>query len=81
MQDTDTITPTETLDATGLNCPLPILKTRKALAAMSAGEVLEVRATDPGSVADIAAFCTQTGNALLSSAEAGGTYSFNIRKS
>lgn len=53
------------LDAVGLNCPLPILKTKKALADMASGEVLRVTATDPGSVRDFQAFAKQTGNALL----------------
>ncbi|TCS36375.1 tRNA 2-thiouridine synthesizing protein A [Paucimonas lemoignei] len=53
------------LDARGLNCPLPILKTKKALAEMRSGEVLRVVATDPGSVRDFQAFARQTGNQLL----------------
>lgn len=53
------------LDARGLNCPLPILKTKKALAEMKSGEVLRVLATDPGSVRDFQAFARQTGNQLL----------------
>ena len=53
------------LDARGLNCPLPILKTKKALAEMKSGEVLRVVATDPGSVRDFQAFARQTGNQLL----------------
>ncbi|HCY64106.1 MAG TPA: response regulator SirA [Oxalobacteraceae bacterium] len=53
------------LDARGLNCPLPILKTKKALAEMQSGEVLRVVATDPGSVRDFQAFARQTGNQLL----------------
>lgn len=53
------------LDARGLNCPLPILKAKKALADMASGEVLRVMATDPGSVRDFQAFARQTGNALL----------------
>ena len=53
------------LDARGLNCPLPILKTKKALAEMQSGEVLRVVATDPGSVRDFQAFSRQTGNVLL----------------
>lgn len=52
---------THTLDARGLNCPLPILHTRKAMKGMNPGEVLEVTATDPGSVKDMASFCSQTG--------------------
>ncbi len=53
------------LDARGLNCPLPILKAKKALADMVSGEVLKIVATDPGSVRDFQAFAKQTGNDLL----------------
>ena len=53
------------LDTRGLNCPLPILKAKKALADMDSGQVLKVRATDPGSLRDFQAFSRQTGNALL----------------
>ena len=53
------------LDARGLNCPLPILKAKKALAEMLSGEVLKVVATDPGSVRDFQAFARQTGNELV----------------
>ena len=56
---------TKDLDARGLNCPLPILKTKKALADMTSGQVLRVQATDPGSVRDFQAFAKQTGNHLL----------------
>jgi len=70
---------TQTLDTSGLNCPLPILKTKKALKGMAAGETLELLATDPGSVADIAAFCNQTGNDLVESGEDSGTYRFVIK--
>jgi tRNA 2-thiouridine synthesizing protein A len=70
----------ETLDASGLNCPLPILKTKKALAKMGAGQVLEVISTDAGSVKDIEAFCNQTGNKLISNAEDAGKYLFTIEK-
>lgn len=70
----------ETLDARGLNCPLPILRTKKTIAQMQSGEVLEVTATDPGSVKDIASFCTQTGNELLSSSQQGDNYVFQIKK-
>lgn len=69
-----------TLDARGLNCPLPILKTKKAMNAMQSGELLEVISTDPGSVKDLDAFCSQTGNEMLSSEEAGGEFKFQIRK-
>ena len=69
----------QTLNAEGLNCPLPILRAKKALKSMSSGQVLEIRATDPGSVADFAAFCTQTGNELLSSGSEGDIYTFEIK--
>ena len=69
-----------TLDARGLNCPLPILRTKKALAALQAGEILQVTATDPGSVKDLDSFCAQTGNEMLSSREADGEFQFHIRK-
>jgi tRNA 2-thiouridine synthesizing protein A len=55
------------IDLSGLNCPLPILRAKKALADMASGAVLEVFATDPGAPADFAAFCRQTGNGLLES--------------
>ena len=69
-----------TLDARGLNCPLPILRTKKALATMAPGEVLEVTATDPGSVKDLDSFCGQTGNEMLSSEQLNGEFLFRIRK-
>jgi tRNA 2-thiouridine synthesizing protein A len=69
-----------TLDASGLNCPLPILKTKKELAKMDAGQILEVISTDAGSVKDIEAFCNQTGNKLISNVEEGGKYIFTIEK-
>lgn len=67
------------LNAEGLNCPLPIIKAKKALKSLNSGEVLEVRSTDPGSVADFAAFCNQTGNQLLSSSTEGDIYKFEIK--
>ncbi|MCB1733607.1 MAG: sulfurtransferase TusA family protein [Gammaproteobacteria bacterium] len=70
----------QTLDARGLNCPLPILRTRKSLGAMLSGEILELIATDPGSVRDIDAFCKQTGDQLLSTTDVSGEYHFMIRK-
>jgi len=68
------------LDARGLNCPLPILRTKKSLNEMTSGQTLKVIATDPGSVKDFAAFAKQTGNELLSSSEAGSEYTFFIQK-
>ena len=57
------------LDARGLSCPLPILKTKKALNDLASGQVLKVVATDPGSVKDMQAFANQTGSALVGSSE------------
>ena len=68
------------LDASGLNCPLPILKARKALLDIPPGQTLQVLSTDPGSVADFQAFCRMTGNDLLEHDETNGTYRFLIRK-
>ena len=68
------------LDATGLNCPLPILRAKKALAGMEPGHVLRIIATDPGSVKDFEAFAKQTGNPLLASGEEGGKFVFRLQK-
>ncbi|HEB55037.1 Uncharacterized SirA/YedF/YeeD family protein HTH_1886 [hydrothermal vent metagenome] len=68
------------LDATGLNCPLPILRAKKALNGMTAGQVLHIIATDPGSVKDFEAFAKQTGNDLVESNEEGGKFTFLIKK-
>ncbi len=68
------------LDAKGLNCPLPILKAKKALKDVPAGETLEVLATDPGSVADFQAFCRATGNELLESTQESDVYRFVIKR-
>jgi tRNA 2-thiouridine synthesizing protein A len=68
------------LDATGLNCPLPILRAKKALNNLDSGKVLRIIATDPGSVKDFEAFAKQTGNELLSSTEEGGKFMFLMRK-
>ncbi|MBK1726050.1 sulfurtransferase TusA family protein [Halorhodospira neutriphila] len=67
------------LDATGLNCPLPILKAKKTLASMSSGEVLYVTATDPGSVKDFESFSQQTGHELLEQKEEDGKYHFRLK--
>jgi tRNA 2-thiouridine synthesizing protein A len=69
----------KTLDAKGLNCPLPILRAKKTLKEVPAGGTLEVLATDPGSVADFAAFCRTTGNELLESTSDDGVYRFLIK--
>ena len=68
------------LDARGLSCPLPILRTKKAMNGLASGEILKVIATDPGSVKDMEAFCKQTGNEMVSTSEAGGDYTFMIKK-
>ena len=68
------------IDTRGLNCPLPILKAKKALSDMQSGQLLKVVSTDAGSVRDFQAFAKQTGNELLESAEAGGEYIFFLRK-
>lgn len=68
------------LDARGLNCPLPILKTKKSLADMASGQVLRIISTDCGSVKDMQAFATQTGNELVSQTEENGEYIFFMKK-
>jgi tRNA 2-thiouridine synthesizing protein A len=68
------------LDASGLNCPLPILRAKKSLATLSAGQVLHIISTDPGSVKDFEAFCKQTGNELIDSKDEGGKFLFLIKK-
>jgi tRNA 2-thiouridine synthesizing protein A len=68
------------LDAKGMNCPLPILKTKKALQNMQPGGLLEVLATDAGSVADFESFCRQTGNQLVSSSKEGDVYKFLVKR-
>ena len=69
------------LDASGLNCPLPILRAKKSLAAMDSGQVLHIIATDPGAVKDFEAFAKQTGNELMESKEDGGKFYFLMKKS
>ena len=68
------------LDARGLNCPLPILRAKKALNDMQSGQVLKIVATDPGSVKDFQAFCKQTGNELLSHSETPSEFTFFMKK-
>ena len=67
-------------DASGLACPLPIVKTKKSLNGMASGQVLRVIATDPGSVCDMEAFAEQTGNTLLSSGTENNKYVFFLKK-
>jgi tRNA 2-thiouridine synthesizing protein A len=68
------------LDARGLNCPLPILRTKKSLAEMASGQVLKILATDPGSVKDFQAFAKQTGNELIEHGQGSGEFMFLMRK-
>jgi tRNA 2-thiouridine synthesizing protein A len=68
------------LDTRGLNCPLPILKAKKALAEMQSGEVLKVVATDPGSLRDFQAFARQTGNELLEQSTAADEFIHYLRR-
>lgn len=68
------------LDVRGLNCPLPIIKARKAINQLKTGQILRVVATDPGSVRDFEAFANQTGNELLESIEGAGEYTFVLKK-
>lgn len=68
------------LDCSGLNCPLPILKTKKAMDSLTSGKVLKLVATDPGSIKDVNAWSRTTGNKLLNSSEGGGKYVFFLEK-
>jgi len=68
------------LDCRGMNCPLPILKTKKAMEELTQGQVLKMIATDPGSVNDMAAWTRRTGNELMESEQNGGEYVFFLKK-
>ncbi len=68
------------LDVRGLNCPLPLLKARKALAGMSAGQTLKLISTDPASVPDLEAFCRMTPHEIVEQSQGGGEYLFLLRK-
>lgn len=76
----DTPTIDQVLDTKGLNCPLPILKARKAIEKMQAGQILQVLATDPGAIADFEAYCRQTKHELVQSSTEDGVYTFLIRR-
>lgn len=71
---------TTTLDAKGLNCPLPILKAKKAIGGIEVGDILQIEATDPGAVKDFQAFCRSTGHELVDHSEADGVLIFQIRR-
>jgi tRNA 2-thiouridine synthesizing protein A len=70
----------QVLDVKGLNCPLPILRAKKALKEVPVGGTLQVLATDPGAVKDFEAFCRATGNELLESKVEGSVYSFLLKR-
>jgi tRNA 2-thiouridine synthesizing protein A len=69
-----------TVDAKGLSCPMPIVKTAQAAKVVPAGELIEVLATDPGSVKDFAAWTRSTGNGIVEQTEADGVYRFVIKR-
>ncbi|HYF94548.1 MAG TPA: sulfurtransferase TusA family protein [Symbiobacteriaceae bacterium] len=69
-----------TLDARGLQCPMPVVKAKKAIDSLQSGQVLEILATDPGSRADFAAWTRSTGNELVSASEEGGIFKYHVRK-
>lgn len=74
------IIPHQTLDASGLACPMPIIKTKKAMDALKLGEILKMISTDPGSVSDVAAWTAKTGQELLGHEEVEGKHVFYIKK-
>ena len=75
-----TVTVARTLDCKGLSCPLPIVKTAQAIRGLAAGDLIEVVATDPGSVKDFAAWSKVTGNALVETDQADGVFRFVLKK-
>jgi tRNA 2-thiouridine synthesizing protein A len=79
-QQSSAAQPALELDCRGMNCPLPILKTKKAIDTLESGQILKMTATDPGSIPDVAAFSNRTGHAIVDQSEGGGEYSFLIRK-
>jgi tRNA 2-thiouridine synthesizing protein A len=74
------ITPDEVVDLKGLNCPMPVLKTKKALDKAASGQILQIDITDAGSKSDLPAMLKRTGTELLEMTEAGGVYSFYVKK-
>ena len=74
------ITPDEVVDLKGLNCPMPVLKTKKALDKADAGKILRIDITDAGSKSDLPAMLKRTGNELLNMTEDAGVYSFYVKK-
>ena len=76
----ETATIRTTVDARGLNCPMPIVRTAQGIRPLASGELLELLATDPGSVKDVTAWCRTTGNELLEQSTTDGVYRFVIRR-
>ena len=74
------VTASQTLDARGLKCPMPVVRTSQEIKKIEVGDVLELLATDPGSVADMIAWCKSTGNELLSRDREDGIFKFYIRR-
>jgi tRNA 2-thiouridine synthesizing protein A len=74
------ITPDQTLDCSGLACPMPILKTKKAVDGLQIGQILKMIATDPGSTSDMNAWTQKTGHQLVASEQEGGKYIFYVKK-
>ena len=74
------ITAAKVLDARGLQCPMPVVKTSQEIKSIEVGDILQVLATDPGSIADISAWCKSTGNELLNMEKGEGIFSFFIRR-
>ncbi|NOY52819.1 MAG: sulfurtransferase TusA family protein [Deltaproteobacteria bacterium] len=75
------VTADKTIDCTGLNCPLPVLKTKKAMDELTPGQTLEMLSTDPGSKNDITAWAKRTGNELVETVEDSGVFKFYLKKS
>ncbi len=73
------IVPDEELDCSGLSCPVPILKTKKAMKGLASGKILKMTSTDPGSSKDIVSFCKRTGHELLESEEGSGATHFYLK--
>jgi tRNA 2-thiouridine synthesizing protein A len=80
MSDVESIVFNSEVDAIGMNCPLPILRTKKALATMQSGEVLKIKATDSGAARDFPAFAKQTGNELIASSTEGDVLVFFLKR-
>ena len=79
-RDLDSIEADRTLDAKGLECPLPLLKAKKAMEALESGQVLEILGTDEGSKVDLPGWCQHTGHVYLGAKEAAGYFRFYIKK-